>query len=118
MKYYALKNSTAKEIGKEYPQTDGMGDGYSFSAVNSISNLPHLEMPDFTPNLDYFNLDKKAKLTDFISTALINAEGFIVNDRVKNVLDNFNLAPHRFYPAKLLHNNKFYTNYFWLHFLT
>lgn len=115
MKYYILKNSTGDDIGKEYPQTDGMCLEHRSSEPNCISFLPNLEMPGFEPNLDYFVLDKKAKLTDFISTALINASGFIVSKKIKYTLEKFDIAKYKFYPARILFKNKFY-DYYWLHF--
>lgn len=115
MKYYVLKNSTGDDIGKEYPQTDGMCAEYRSSLPNSISFLPNLELPNFEPNLDYFILDKKANLTDFISTGLINATGFIMNDKAKTIFEKFNLMPHKFFPARILNKNKFVSNYYWLH---
>ncbi len=92
MSYFILTNSTGKDIGKEYPQTDGMGGFYQFGDSNSISNLPNLKIPDFIPNLDYFNIHKNSKLTDFISTGLITAMGFIVSEKAKNILEQFNLT--------------------------
>lgn len=115
MKYYSLKNSTSDDIGKVYPQTDGMSDFYSYSAPDSLKNLPNLQLPDFEPNLDYFIIDDKAKLTDVISTGLIDATGLIVNDKVKDLLQTFHLMPHKFFPAKLLYKKRFYHNYYWLH---
>lgn len=115
MEYYVLKNSTGKEIGKTYPQTNGMSNDYNFQIPESINFLPNLETPLHTPNLNFFKVDDKAKITDFISTGLINATGFIVNEKIKSLLDNYNIAEHMYFPARLYHKNKL-INAYWLHF--
>jgi hypothetical protein len=115
MNYFILSNSTGKDIGKKYPQTDGMGGLYPFGDKDSISNLTSFQIPDFTPNLNYFNIHKSAKLTDFVSTGLITAKGFLVSKKAKITLEQFNLPKHKFYPAKLLYKDKFYEDYYWMH---
>jgi hypothetical protein len=116
MEWYVLKVSTGDDIGKKYPQTDGMRIGYDFNKPNSIWNLHTGEFPDFEPDLDYFVLSSSAKLTDVISTGLITATGFIVSDKVKNIFNQFNLPAHKYYPTSILHKKVLHNNYFWLHF--
>ena len=103
MQWYSISPSTNEKIIGTFPQTDGMGPGYNLRGANSVWNLPNLRKPDFEPDFDCFRLDKKAKLTDVISTAIINACGFIVSDKLKNIFDEFKLPPHIYYPVKILH---------------
>jgi hypothetical protein len=63
----------------------------------------------------HFQLDKKAKFTDFLQVSL--GRGFVVNDRVRNLLTDFKLPPHKYYKV-IFHEEK--TNlvidkgYWWL----
>jgi len=116
-KFYSLKVSTEiTKIGKGFPQTDGMGKGYNLRGPNSAWNIKNYAVLDFIPDLNYFNIDKRAILTDFISTAIISADGFLINDKVGHLLDDFVLTKHTYYQATLKYRNKMFSNYFWLHF--
>jgi len=116
MQWYCISPSTDEKIIGTFPQTDGMGPGYDLKGANSVWNIPNLRKPAFKPDFDCFRIDKKAKLTDVISTTIINACGFIVNDKVKNIFDKFKLPPHIYYPVKMLYKKEMITNYYWLHF--
>lgn len=121
MNYLILSNSAdKKEIGTKYPQCMGMPSdlGFTFEwfkQPNSMTKLRNDEFPNFAPDL-VFELEKKAKLTDFISPSNISANGFLINQKVKDLLSQFNLMEHRYYPATLIvKGNKL--NYYWLHFI-
>ena len=114
--WYTFTTSTELKIVGDYPQTDGMKLDYDLRKPTSVWNLPNCSFPDFEPDLDYFLLTKKAKLTDIVSTALINAAGFIVSEKVKNILSEFRLPEHKYFSAKLKYKNQIYSNYYWLHF--
>lgn len=116
MEWYIISNSKDDDIGSQYPQTEFMSPGYDLHKPNSVWNIPNAIFPAFEPDLDYFVLHKKAKLTDVISTGFISAAGFLINDKVKAIFEQFNLPAHKYYPAKVMHKNALYVNYFWLHF--
>lgn len=116
MQWYSISLSKDEKIIGTFPQTDGMGPAYNLKGPNSVWNLPNLRKPDFEPDFDCFRLDKKSKLTDVISTAIINACGFIISDKLKNIFDEFKLPPHIYYAIKILHKNEIISNYYWLHF--
>lgn len=61
--------------------------------------------------------EKKAAITDVISVS-ISADGLMISQKMKEILEKFNLGDHRFYPAKILDTkkNQIYT-YYWLHFI-
>lgn len=118
MKYYSLNYSTnEKEVGKIWPQCDSVPEGYSYNELiegsNSMTQLTNDEFPNENPNL-IFGLHKKAKLTDVISPSNISATGLLVNKKVKNILENFDLMTHKFYPA-IVKELEFEHKYFWLH---
>jgi len=114
MKYYGIFASTDEKIIGKYTQTEGMGGVYDLRKPTSVWKIPTLKPIPFEPDLDYFNLEKKAKLTDVISTGLISAPGFIVNDKVKSIFDQFKLPKHKYYSAKVMHKGVKY-DYFWFH---
>jgi len=112
MGYYSLSHSIETEqIGKEYPQIQSIGGTIKADASNSIYNV-YNEMPDFTPNLNYLEVHNNAKLTDVVS-ASITSKGFIVNDKVKIILESFNLPLHKFFPATLAHKGVLNDNFYW-----
>lgn len=120
MDYYFILNSTdEKIIGREFPQCKGMPSGMGlnhkwFEQPNSMTKLTNDVFPDFEPEL-IFELEEKAILTDIVSPSNISAKGFLINQKVKNILSHFNLMEHRYYPATLIvRGEKF--NYYWLHF--
>jgi hypothetical protein len=107
MKYFKVTNATdEKVVGKaKFPQCE---------AIGSTDDLTNEELPDKAPNL-IFKLKDKACLTDVVSQARITARGFLVNEKVKNLLSDFNLMEHKFYPAKLIAKGE-ESLYHWLHF--
>lgn len=120
MRYFELSHATDKKIiGKEYPQCLGIPnekldiDGW-LNKPNSFSNLNNKDFPDFEPEF-LFELEEKSKLTDVVSPSNISAIGFLVNQKVIDILSNFKLMEYRVYPATLVVNKK-RLNYFWLHF--
>jgi len=119
MKYFILSNSTdEKEIGNDYPQCKGVPKGYSFKWYdnpNSMTELSNDFFPKNTPNL-IFELKETAILTDVVSPNNINARGFLVNQKVKNILCNYKLLNHQFYNADVIVKNKIY-KYYWVHFV-
>ncbi|MFY9309461.1 MAG: hypothetical protein WAQ28_10485 [Bacteroidia bacterium] len=115
MKYYTLTNSTnLKEIGY-FIQTIGSIDanGQDVKGINSRVKLNQFTFPSFVPDLR-FKLENKAILTDVISTSNIHAKGFLISNGFKNLLFDFNIIEHKFYPSSVIANNISY-DYYWLH---
>jgi hypothetical protein len=116
MKYYILTYSIDhKVIGPDYPQA-GPGKDYNRKGPHAYPNVHHNEFPDFIPDLDYFELHKKAPLTDFVSSGL--SHGFIVSQRVKDLLQDYKIVPHRFYPMRMKRGNEFFDHYYWMHIVS
>jgi len=94
-----------------------MAPEYNYKAPNSVYALSRAveKFPDFSPNLDYFIVHGKAKLTDLLSVAPIHG-GFLISNRFKLLLEKFHLAPHKFYPAKVYHKKQFH-EYYWMHII-
>ena len=80
----------------------------------SFSKLTNEDFPDFEPEF-IWELEKKAFLTDVVSTSNMPANGFLINQKVKDILSHFNIMEHKIYPATLIVNGD-RLEYFWLHF--
>lgn len=116
MEWYAISNATGKEVGNVYPQVESMAPGYDLKKPNSVHNIPFDKYPDFEPDLSYFVLVQKAKLTDVISLGYIIANGFLISEKLKTIFEKFKLPEHKYYPARVLHKNTLHNNYYWMHF--
>ena len=113
MTYYIFKPaSNTTETGSVYPQVQKMSPGYNYKAHNSVHALSD-EVDE--PNLDYFVVHNKAKLSDLLSVSVIHG-GFLVSKTFKELLERFHLPNHRFYPARVYHRRKFY-EYYWMHII-
>jgi len=118
--HYTLKlSSDTCIIGSEYPQIQKMKPGYDYEGICSVYKLGrcYQALPDFVPDLDGFVLHSRAKLTDFLSNVFSSPQGFIISERVKNILQDFKLPLHDFYSIKLYHKKKTIDNYYWLHII-
>lgn len=109
MKYYSVSNSAEKETGSSYPQLHCLTQAY-------VHSMTAWEFPSFTPKL-VFELEKSAKLTDVLSNGSISSEnGFLVNEKVKNILGDFHLMTHKYYEATIiLPKTSDRLIYYWLH---
>jgi hypothetical protein len=112
--YYILKPAVGtEETGNAYPAVESYPD-YDFNAPNSVHKLSFREFPDFTPDIR-FKLAKGAKLTGMLSQAAISAHGFLINEKLKNDFEQFNIVPHKYYPARIEDHQGNFHNYFWTH---
>jgi len=81
---------------------------------NSVKKIAIDQFPDFEPDLNSFKTTPKTKLTDVITvTGLILANGFLVNEKVKQIFERFNLVPNKYFPATVNYKNKSYPYYWW-----
>ena len=102
MKYYIIKDSLdPKIIGSDFPQVHKFIKGYNPEAPNAIFSLSkyRTSFPDYTPDLDGIMLAGTAKKTDFVSSSF--GLGFIMSKKAKEIMAQYNLCPHRFYPLGL-----------------
>lgn len=117
-KFYIIEESCgSSQVGPVYPQISKMMKGYDYEATDSVHAVSrlHNEIPDFEPNFNYFILNGKSKLSDFLSFSVMTRVGFIVSSKVKNILENCTLPEHKFFTIKVLYKNVFIEDYYWLH---
>lgn len=107
-------NNASDGIGRTYPQHQSMGVNYDFVAANSVHHLPYDALPDFEPNFDTVFIHNQAKLTDMLSSSAIINTGFLVSPKLREVLEQFTLPLHHFYPVPMTHRAQQVEGYFWL----
>lgn len=117
MKFYQIENQVdTDEVGRNiYPQTDGLVGNATFSSNTSYSLLSYHNMPEEFIPLETIKLANSAKQSDFISTAIISGYGFIVSDRVKNIILEHIIVNHKFFKIPIIHRQNELNNYNWLH---
>ncbi len=104
-----IKNqSGSKETGPHYPQV-------SFNFLEDAFSILKLENPcdaylDLTSRLR-----KGAKLTDFLSQGSIPTNGFLISERVKKLLSDFDIIDHCFMQANVMDGKGVIHEYFWMH---
>jgi hypothetical protein len=119
MIFYTIEPAVnTSETGSAYPQIQKMSPGYNYNLPNSVYALDRktTEFPDFTPNLDYFVLHNRAKLSDILSASVLNSCGFIVSEKFKKLIEGFNIMPHQFYDANVYYKKEKHP-YYWMHII-
>lgn len=116
--YYIFKPAVdSPETGSVFPQVQKMSPGYDYKSANSVHALSRVQgIPDFEPNLDYFIVQSKAKLSDLLSVSVVRG-GFLVSKKFKEVLEGSKLVNHKFYPAKVSYKKQIY-DYYWMHVIS
>ena len=118
MTLFSIRPTLEKQIiGAQYPQIQTMDGTVNKNAADSLYNVYADALPHFIPNLNYFLLEKSAIATDVLSAAMIS-HGFIVNEKVKDILCGHHLPTHQFYPAVVKHNGTFLKNYYWFFYIS
>ncbi|TGE04208.1 hypothetical protein [Hymenobacter fodinae] len=76
---------------------------------------PLATMPDFGGNLERIPMEKAAKLTDFIDFSGFR-EGYLVNERLRDILEKAHLPQHKYFPATFQQGEREITGYWWLYY--
>ncbi|RAV28332.1 hypothetical protein [Sinomicrobium soli] len=113
MRYYSIGVSDDLKIIGYYPQLK-FKEGYNPSLPEGYYNLPIHHFPDFVPNLEY-ELHKDASPVNILPP-YPGRFAFIIDEKVKNILEKHCLPPHTFYPTKVFHNDKV-LQYYWFHYI-
>lgn len=107
-------NHATDGIGRAYPQLQGFAAPLAPPHDAALDELPHGRLPD---DLTFPTavLAPGAKRTDLVSTVWSGLFGFLVSDRLRGLLDQFRLPPHRYFPAPLEHRKRAVGGYWWLY---
>jgi hypothetical protein len=112
--YYLEESIRTKETGDEYPQILKMIPRPDYHDDNGIYALSRVALPENEINLKYLILEKNAKPSDVLSCEMLRLRGFLMNERFRDTLENFNLPDHRFYPAFVKDVASKAYSYYWL----
>lgn len=105
--YYILKNDLdVKVVGKDYPQVECL-------TMHQAHLITSWRLFNPKPNLK-FQLKNKALLTDVLNKSAISSTGFLINDKVKSLFENFKLMRHQYFEAIVTQKND-NLEYYWLH---
>ena len=106
MQYYSTSSDTIS-----YPQVKGFGKNIFITDPNHIYHFLEkytmldfsLSVPERGPNLDYLKINPQIKKApaDILSEQIGISKGFLISEKLKLILENFNLAPHEFYPCRI-----------------
>ena len=104
-KYYIVSSSSdPKLIGSDFPQAYNFTKEYNPNAPHALFDLYEClytqKFPDYIPDLSGIRMSGKAKLTDIVSNGF-GGQLEIVSPRTKEILETYNLCPHRFYEMNL-----------------
>ncbi len=113
MRYYTIFKSNELNVIGEYPQVQKIED-YNLSLPNSYHNVFWDKFPDFEPNYE-IKIKDKATPTNLLHS-LSGFVGLTVDEKLKTLLERFNLPPTQFYPIEVLYKNE-YLRYYWFHFV-
>ncbi len=112
IEYHILRNDNEPATtGEVYPQ---ISQHKNWLWLNSrfLAGLPYDVLPETNYILDSFCLDKKAKLTDFLTDKTLHW-GFIMSNHVKQIFESFQLPPHKFFKAIVEAGDTVFNNYNW-----
>ncbi len=116
MSYYILNESSSPEkIGKHFPQSSEMSNGYLYNDLHSVWQIKN-EPLSFTPNLDAFILNGQSKKTDMISfMSPINKYNILIKTDLVKIWKNLNVCDYQIFPATVIYKRK-KLDYSLLHF--
>ncbi|MBU2901666.1 hypothetical protein [Maribacter dokdonensis] len=115
MKYYNIGSSNEINVIGFYPQTKRTSkSGFHIDDYNSERQVNPNVFPDFEPNFG-LDINSQAKETDLLDSASCLNFGIVISKKLKLILEEYKLPPHRFYPIKVFGSSK---EYFWFHYIT
>lgn len=119
MKLYFMKHAVAtEETGPFNPQIEDIFPKQQFDSDQSIYRLfdSFHEFPKKEPKIDFALLKKGSNMTDILSASMLVMLGFLINSKLRLILENFRLPEHNFYWIPVKFRNETH-NYYWLHML-
>lgn len=84
---------------------------FGSSHAPADSTIKRDKLPDYGQPLVQLPLFKSAKLPDFLDTTL---PGFVVNDKLRSLLERHTLPQHRYFEATFLRGEQEVSGYWWL----
>ena len=100
----------------EARERDRSGNTQLICSLQSSKLLDNASFPESDDLNLNFQLEEKAKRTNFLSNSSIAALGFVIDDKVETLLGSMNLSEHRIYATPVIEKGETLSNYRWLHF--
>jgi len=118
MSYYIFKKSLSTEkIGKHYPQSEKMSNGYRYNDWDSVWQVRN-EFLYFEPNLDSFVLNGQSKKTDVISAVCPDSRyNILIKSNLAEIWKDLNSCEYQEFPATVIYRKQKF-DYTLLHFYT
>lgn len=113
MKYFALQTSLNKKVLGKYPNIDGFVHHCNVDEESKFIDKFLFEKIEIKPVLSNVILSNDAKLIDFIDVfgdVGFNF-GYIISDKFKQILDQFNCYGFQFFETYIIQNNQRIDNY-------
>ena len=96
MNYYYLKYFVSSE--KSNTQISEISGDHNFNDDSGIYAFAKIDFPNIS-EIKYLLLDKGAELADIMNAVMLVPSGLLINEKVKEILSNFNLPNHKYYSA-------------------
>jgi hypothetical protein len=107
--YYHMKINPNEKTGLPAVGTEYNVDYYD---DNEIYAFQRSDFPEII-QIKNLVLDQTCEIRDILGTAMLDLNGVLLNEKSKNIFQDFVLPVHRFYPAFLKYKKEIY-NYFLL----
>jgi len=111
MRYYFLQQKINEITGD--PQIISFTEKQDVMDDKSVYAFGRIDFPEIEA-IKYLVLDRNAFLEDVMCAEMLMLTGLLTNKKVKDILNQFNLPPHKFYPCYVMDNDKNVYNYFWM----
>lgn len=111
MRYYFLQQKVNELTGN--PQIISFTEEQDVVDDRSVYAFGRIDFPEIEV-IKYLVLDKNAFLEDVMCAEMLMLTGLLTNQRVRDILSQFNLPPHKFYPCYVKNNDGNVYDYFWM----
>jgi hypothetical protein len=118
--YYLACSVNSQDTGKNYPQVQKTFPLLDYRQADSIYRMLDQEfkfIEDFNPRIDYAELAKGSRPSDFLSSSMFQLNGFLISERSKDFFLRFTLPQYKFYKIPVLTFDEQTLPYFWFHML-
>ena len=99
------------ERAKEYAKGNYNFEG-TFINVDYHELFTQDKFPNRLPEKLIYILPKNRKLTDFISAGFLSSYGFLISDKVLEIISKYNVGYYKTYSIDVLHKDKTYNNFY------
>lgn len=111
MKFYSIETDTEKGNSAII---DGPEPGYDYNNPNSQFDLSSWEFPNFEPFFSKLIFERGFKLVDFINPSTMGACGFVISERIKDIILKFDIMPHKIHQLPVYENKDENVQYYLL----